>query len=66
MHIQVNGKLKEFSDSSNLKNIIDQFCKDNPRVIASVNGQIIKNQQWNQQFLNNGDHIELIHVVGGG
>ena len=66
MQITINGKQKELVDSSNLKNIIDQFCRNTAYVIAEVNGQIIKSQHWNERVLKNGDTIELIKFVGGG
>ena len=66
MQITINGKQKEFVDSANLKNIIDQFCRNTAYVIAEVNGQIIKSQHWNERVLKNGDTIELIKFVGGG
>ena len=66
MHITINGKQREFADSSNLKNIIEQFCKDTVHVIAEVNGQIIKSPKWSEQTILPGDRVELINFVGGG
>ena len=66
MKIILNGQAKEFADSINLKNIVDQFCKDNRPVIAEVNGTIIKSQQWKEKILSAGDAVELVNFVGGG
>lgn len=66
MQITINGRQKELEDALNLKNIIHQFCKDTEHVIAEVNGQIVKRQQWPQQVLKSGDKVELINFVGGG
>lgn len=66
MKITVNGQNKELSQAVNLKNIIETYCKNTQRVIAEVNGQIVKCSRWEQIVLNDGDTIELVSFVGGG
>ena len=66
MQITINGQQKEFSPSLNLKTIIDQFCQETKHVIAEVNGDIVKNTQWENKTLANGDTVELVNFVGGG
>lgn len=64
--IKINGSDKEFSSSSNLKSIIEEFCKNSSRVIAEVNGTIVKNPNWEQTLIKDGDVVELVSFVGGG
>jgi len=64
--ITLNGQDKEFSDSQNLNDIISQFCKDTQRVIAEVNGEIVRGPQWTDTEIKDGDAIELVNFVGGG
>ena len=66
MKITINGRSKEFTDPANLKTVIEQFCRDTEHIIAEVNGQIVKSQQWAEQAIKNGDTVELINFVGGG
>lgn len=66
MKITLNGQFKEISGAANLQNIIEQFCKDTLHVIAEVNGDIIKRQQWTQRQISEGDTVELVNIVGGG
>lgn len=66
MQIKINGQTKTFADGSNLEAIIKQSCQNCQRVIAEVNGAIIKSQQWGQQPIRQGDQIELVSFVGGG
>ena len=69
MKIIINGKEKEFSPSGNLKHVVEQFCElssTSQRVIAEVNGTIIKSAQWSDTAIQNGDKIELVGFVGGG
>lgn len=35
-------------------------------IIAKVNGQIIRDNQWAATILQDGDQVEMIHVFGGG
>lgn len=66
MKIILNGQEREISESSTLKNTIEQFCRDRKHVIAELNGQIVKSQTWDTQTLKNGDALELVNFVGGG
>lgn len=66
MKIKINGKEREYQPSASLREIINKFCKNNQKIIAEVNGQIIKNPQWDQTPIKEGDQIELINFVGGG
>ena len=66
MKIMLNGQKKEFSENSTLFTVIQDFAPDNPRIIAEVNGNIVKNPSWNDIQINESDEIELISFVGGG
>lgn len=66
MNIMLNGKQKEISSPMNLKNLIEQFCKNTNHVIAELNGSIVKNHQWKDRILKEGDTLELVNFVGGG
>ncbi len=66
MKIVLNGQPQECAQSIRLKNIIEQFCRDQRFIIAEVNGTIVKNTQWEQRTLSDGDTIELVNFVGGG
>ena len=66
MKIQLNGQEKEFPHYQNLQQIVEQFCKQSSRVIAEVNGNIIKTPSWDKTVLKDGDAVELVNFVGGG
>lgn len=66
MKLILNGQEKEFSQTPHLRGVIEQFCKNSQRVIAEVNGEIVKSQQWEQTILKDGDALELVSFVGGG
>ena len=66
MNIQLNGQDKQLSPSQSLKELIENFCKQHNRVIAEVNGAIIKSPNWPTVALKDGDVVELVSFVGGG
>ena len=66
MQITINGQSKNFSSPMQLNDVITQFCKDTSRVIAELNGDIVKKTSWNTTSIKNGDNIELVSFVGGG
>lgn len=66
MKLIINGKNKEFSDSSTLHEVIAQCSANAEHVIAEINGKIIKSHQWQATNVADGDTIELVTFVGGG
>ena len=66
MKIMVNGKSREYDNSQSLKDVITSVCQDSSKVIAEVNGTIVKSPQWPETTIKDGDSIELVSFVGGG
>lgn len=64
--IILNGKKAEIADCLKLNEFISGLCKNTLHVIAELNGQIIKNRQWDKTVLKNNDIVELVEFVGGG
>lgn len=66
MKIKLNGQDKELVSAQTLTELVQTFCKQHNRIIAEVNGEIIKSPRWNETQLNDGDVVELVTFVGGG
>ena len=66
MKIVINGQQKEIQAATNLKFLIERFCKSPSRIIAELNGAVIKHPQWEGYCLKEGDVLELVNFVGGG
>ena len=66
MRITLNGQERELTNAQTLKDVIREFQQDCNRIIAELNGQIIKNPQWEKTPVHDGDRIELLSFVGGG
>lgn len=66
MKIFVNGHEKEFNDKSTLAYIITQLSLDGKVMAAAVNMDIVKQKDWSNHQLKDGDKLELLDFVGGG
>lgn len=66
MQITVNGQIQNIGESLTLKAFIDSMNSRRLRIIAEVNGAIIKAPLWPSTVLKGGDTVELVTVVGGG
>jgi sulfur carrier protein len=66
MHLFINGDEKSFGDSLSLAELIEQLGMKGDRVAVELNREIISRAQWAETNLNDGDHLEIVHFVGGG
>ncbi|MBF0479960.1 MAG: sulfur carrier protein ThiS [Candidatus Omnitrophica bacterium] len=66
MKLIINGEIKIISGQPDLTSLVNQLCPNPKLVIAELNGQIIKCQNWNNASLKDEDKIELVTFVGGG
>jgi len=66
MKICVNGKTHELTGPRPLSGLIQDICESNPYVIAELNGEIIRKENWTNINVGEGDRIELVSFVGGG
>lgn len=65
MNITINGHKKEIEKISFLGDVVSEFCRSK-LVIAEHNGVVVKNRDWAQTPVKDGDTIELVTFVGGG
>ncbi len=66
MKITLNGQNKDFTDNLSLSQLIDEVSAGNKRIIAEINGNIVKKETWDETVISDGDEIELVTFVGGG
>jgi sulfur carrier protein len=65
--LRINGEDKQFETlPATLKDLLDLMKVDAATVVAEINGQIIKKDDFNSTKLSAGQKIELIRIVGGG
>ena len=66
MNIRVNGKERQIESGLSLQQLVENLVKKPGRIIAELNGSIVKRNIWHDVMLQEGDVVELVHIVGGG
>ncbi len=65
MKITINGQ-EQSSDPITLAQLIEQLGMKQDRVAVELNRSIIRREKWPETNLAEGDHLEIVHFVGGG
>ena len=65
MKIVINGQ-EQTSASVTLAQLIEQLGMKQDRVAVELNRNIVPRAQWAETNLAEGDHLEIVHFVGGG
>jgi thiamine biosynthesis protein ThiS len=64
--ITVNGEEREIEKEVTLDRLLDLFSLPRQRVAIELNNAVVRRQDWETTPVNDADHIEVIHFVGGG
>jgi sulfur carrier protein len=65
MKITINGQ-EQTSDPITLAQLIEQLGMKQDRVAVELNRDIVAREKWPETILAEGDHLEIVHFVGGG
>lgn len=66
IQLQVNGEVAECPPQTRLPDYL-QHIGMNPRLVAvEYNGEILHRQFWDETYLQAGDRLEIVTIVGGG
>ena len=49
-----------------LVDLVRELSLEPARIAIELNQQVIRRDKWSQTSLREGDHIEIVHFVGGG
>jgi thiamine biosynthesis protein ThiS len=66
MKLQINGEDRDFSAPLSLLALLEQLGMKADRVAVELNRSIVPRDKWADTSLNDGDHLEIVHFVGGG
>jgi sulfur carrier protein len=66
MKLFVNGEPKTCADPTSLAELIEHLRMKEDRVAVELNRKIVPRAQWADTRLHDGDHLEIVHFVGGG
>jgi sulfur carrier protein len=66
IELKVNGEVAACAEQTRLPDYLQQIGL-NPRLVAvEYNGEILHRQFWEQTYLQAGDRLEIVTIVGGG
>jgi len=68
MKIRVNGEEKKIESftSISLNEAMKLLGYSSNTVIVELNQLIINSEEWNNEFIKDGDKLEIVSIVGGG
>jgi thiamine biosynthesis protein ThiS len=70
MNLHINGEERSFADPGatafTLAALIESLAMKPDRVAVELNRDIVPRDRWPQTHLKDGDHLEIVHFVGGG
>jgi thiamine biosynthesis protein ThiS len=66
MNLVINGERRDFNSPLTLAGLVDQLGMKADRVAVELNRSIVARDQWMKTSLAEGDHLEIVHFVGGG
>lgn len=66
MTVVVNGEPKALSDGVTVAQVLERLAIQPERVVVEVNLTVLKRAQLATTALQDGDHVEIVHFVGGG
>jgi sulfur carrier protein len=69
MKLHINGEARDFSEhpaAFTLAGLIETLGMKADRVAVELNRDIVPRNLWMETQLHEGDHLEIVHFVGGG
>jgi sulfur carrier protein len=65
MKLTINGQEQDFA-AATLAALVEHLGMKQDRVAVELNRNIVPRSQWSETNLAEGDHLEIVHFVGGG
>lgn len=66
MQIYVNGESREAPDQSSVLSLLESLGLKSDGTVVQINDNIVERERFDATLLSEGDHIELVRIVGGG
>lgn len=65
-HFFLNGQEYSTDHQLTILDVVKYFNYNTSLLVLEYNNQISSKKNWNSIFINNGDKIEIVTIVGGG
>ncbi|HMF18721.1 MAG TPA: sulfur carrier protein ThiS, partial [Gemmataceae bacterium] len=66
LQITINGEARTLADKPSLAELLDRLGYDRTRVAVEVNQAVVPRKTHPEHYLNTGDAVEIVTLVGGG
>ncbi len=66
MRIEVNGEAREVAPQTTVSSLLRELGVGDGPVAVERNHEIVPRATHQTAVLNDGDHLEIVHFVGGG
>ncbi len=66
MKLYINGECRAVEEVKNLKSLLDHLKVNALSVVVEHNKSLVPRKVLDDTLLNEGDHVEIVHFVGGG
>jgi sulfur carrier protein len=64
--ILLNGRPERAPAGASVRDLLQRLGASGPGVAVAVNEEVVRREAWSGTLLSPGDHVEIIHAVGGG
>lgn len=66
MRLIVNGEEREVAGVATVAELLAAFKLEGKILVVELNKRIVERNAYSETGLSDGDHIEIVHFVGGG
>ncbi|MFT5285243.1 MAG: thiamine biosynthesis protein ThiS [Planctomycetota bacterium] len=66
MQITVNGKDRDVADGISVAELLSELDLDSVRVALELNRKLVTRKDHSATLISDGDHLEIVTLVGGG
>lgn len=66
MLILINGARRELPAGCTVQQLLDELNLTGKRLALEINLEIVPRSLYAMHRLNEGDHVEVVHAIGGG
>lgn len=65
LEIHLNGEQKQVT-AANIAELLDELGMENRMIAIERNLEVVPKSRYSKTALNDGDRIEVVHMIGGG
>lgn len=66
MRLNINGAERNISSSNTIAELVRELDIHTPHFAMALNFQVVPKSQYESTPIKEGDHVEIVHAVGGG